>query len=251
MKKAKADIKKYIIAIVLICAVALIGYGIYSHFNTAEQKNSYSDMLSDDNIEQITDKVISSSNGECPIAVDFDKLKQINDDITAWIYCEGTPINYPVLQGIDNGEYMYNRYDKTMSTSGSIYLDYRNSADFSDLKSIIYGNNLKDSMFGSLTEYKSQEYYEKHPVIWLITPDKSYKLELIAGFQTTAASDDYSLISDEQEMKKYITDKAIKKSDFKAKGDISSFGRIIVLSTSLNDSKNESGRYIVAAGVKQ
>lgn len=250
MKKAKADIKKYIIAIVLICAVALIGCGIYSHFNGAPQENGYNNTLSDDNVEQITDEVISSSDGACPIAVDFDKLRQINEDITAWIYCEGTPISYPVLQGVDNGEYMYNRYDKTMSTSGSIYLDYRNSADFSDPKSIIYGHNLQGSMFGSLTEYKSQEYYEKHPVIWLITPDKSYELELFAGFETTADSNDYSLISDDRELKN-ITDEAIKKSDFKADCDISSFDRSIFLSTSTNDNKNESGRYIVVAGIKQ
>ena len=250
MKKSETVVKKCIIAIVIICAVILAGYGIYHHFNNVPQESEYNKALSDENIEWLRDEVISKGDGNCPITVDFDILSEINDDITAWIYCENTPISYPVLQGIDNGEYIYNRYDKTISTSGSIYLDYKNSADYSDLKSIIYAQNIDGSMFGSLPEYKAQEYYEEHPVIWLVTPDNSYQLEVIAGFETIAESDDYSLISDEQELKNYINE-ITEKSDFKTDTDISSFKKIITLSTPMNDSENEQKCYIVAAGIKE
>lgn len=250
MKKSKTDVKKCIIAIIIICAVILAGYGIYHHLSNTPQESEYNKALSDENIEWLRDKAISKNDGDCPVAVDFDILNEINGDITAWIYCEGTPISYPVLQGIDNGQYIYNRYDNTMSTSGSIYLDYRNSADYSDLKSIIYGQNIDGSMFSSLPEYKAQEYYEKHPVFWLITPDNSYELEVIAGFEAMAETDDYSLISDEQELKIYI-DEITEKSDFKTGTDTSSFKKIITLSTPMKDSKNEQKCYIVTAGIKQ
>lgn len=250
MKKSKTVAKKCIIVIVIICAVILAGYSVYHHFSNTPQESEYNKALSDENIEWLRDKVISKGDGDCPVAVDFDTLSEINDDITAWIYCEGTPISYPVLQGIDNGEYVYNRYDKTVSTSGSIYLDYRNNADYSDLKSIIYGHNIDGSMFGSLPEYKAQKYYEKHPAIWLITPDNSYELEVIAGFEAIAETNDYSLISDEQDLKIYI-DEITKKSDFNADTDTSSFKKIITLSTPMKDSENEQKCYIVTAGIRQ
>ena len=39
------------------------------------------------------------TSDEVPITVDFDALSKVNPDIIAWIYSEGTDINYPIVQG--------------------------------------------------------------------------------------------------------------------------------------------------------
>ena len=94
-------------------------------------------------------------------AVDFAALSEINPDIVAWIYIEGTEINYPVVQGSDNQYYLKHLFNGKWNSSGCIFLDSRNTPDFSDRHSIIYGHHMKNgTMFSGLTEYKKQEFYE-------------------------------------------------------------------------------------------
>lgn len=100
-----------------------------------------------------------------PIKVDFERLQEENKDIIAWLYCPDTEINYPVVQSKDNEYYLRRLLDGTWNIAGTLFMDYRNAADCSDLHTIIYGHNMKNNtMFGSLPKYSKQEYYEEHSV---------------------------------------------------------------------------------------
>lgn len=51
----------------------------------------------------------------------------------------------------DNEYYLHYAYNKEPNFAGSIFLDFRNHADFQDQNTILYGHNmLNGSMFGSL-----------------------------------------------------------------------------------------------------
>lgn len=133
-------------------------------------------------------------NDTAPIRIDFEALLRENADIVAWIYCPDTPINYPVVQSEDNSYYLRKAVNGTRNSAGTLFLDHRNADDFSDVNSVIYGHNMRnDSMFGTLTEYKDQEYYEQHPVIYLLTPENDYKVELFAGYTTPSDSAIYDI----------------------------------------------------------
>ena len=83
--------------------------------------------------------------------VDFSLLKQENEDIVGWIYCEGTPISYPVVQSGDNQYYLHRLINGEYNIAGSIFMDYRNNAELEDNNTIIYGHNMKNNtMFGYL-----------------------------------------------------------------------------------------------------
>ena len=115
--------------------------------------------------------------------VDFDALKAINEDIVGWIYIEDTNVNYPIVQGEDNDYYLHRLYDGTANGSGSIFMDFRNSSDFSDPHTIIYGHSMQNSsMFTNIKKYKTQEFYDQHPFALLMTPEKNYKVELFSGY---------------------------------------------------------------------
>jgi len=115
--------------------------------------------------------------------VDFEALWEINPDVVAWLYCEGTAINYPVVKGTDNEYYLRRLLDGTWNIAGSLFVDANNQPGFVDHNTIIYGHNLKDgSMFRCVAEYKKQEYYDAHPVMLLVTPEQNYEIQLFSGY---------------------------------------------------------------------
>lgn len=127
--------------------------------------------------------------GRCP-QVDLASLRTMNSDLVGWIYGPGTKINYPVVQGEDNSFYLTHMFDGKENKCGSIFMDSLNNMDFSNTNSILHGHHMKNgSMFASLAQYESQEYYDSHPVLWLVTQEKSYLVEIFTGFVTDADSD--------------------------------------------------------------
>lgn len=120
--------------------------------------------------------------GEAP-QVNFEELKTINSNLAGWIYAPGTTINYPVAQGNDNSYYLTHMFDGKKNKCGSIFMDCLNARDFSNTNSILHGHNMKNgSMFADLSKYSAPAYYETHPVMWLVTPEKTYRVEIFTGF---------------------------------------------------------------------
>lgn len=167
-----------------------------------------------------------------PIFVDFAELLAENPNIVAWIYSEGTVINYPVVQGEDNQYYVDRLPSGQYNAHGSIFLDFRNLPDLSDYNSILYGHNMvNNSMFGTLHDYQDQEYYEKHPYMWILTPDACYRLDLIAGMITPSDSDAYELFNSREELHAHL-EYALSKSFFDAgEVELDSIDHVMTLST--------------------
>lgn len=178
-----------------------------------------------------------------PIQVDFNVLADTNEDIIGWLYSEDTPINLPIVQSSDNDYYLRRMIDGTWNSSGSLFADCRNASDFSDHNTIIYGHNMKnDEMFGTLPNYEEQSYYDEHPVMWLLTPDGDYKIELVAGYVTEDTDDVYSL--DQSEEAVYATvQQVIEKSTFTTDVTIHQGDRFLTLSTCSYEYDN--ARYVL------
>jgi len=99
----------------------------------------------------------------------------------AWLYVDGTYIDYPVMQGKDNFEYLNKDPYGRFRLSGSIFLDYRNTPDLTDGFSMIYGHHMDHySMFGSLDLFATEVYFDNHREGWIATQDGMFPLELFA-----------------------------------------------------------------------
>lgn len=115
-------------------------------------------------------------------------LREISENAIAWITVDDTKIDYPVMQGADNKEYLNKDPFGKYTLSGSIFLDYRNSRDFSDSYSLLYGHHMEyGTMFGALDNFKKREYFDSHRTGQLITVGgKLYKIRFFAATMAQA-----------------------------------------------------------------
>lgn len=123
------------------------------------------------------------------LGLDFEVLEQAGSDIIGWLYCEGTVINYPVVQGRDNSYYLTHLYDGTYNRLGTIFMDVANSGTLDDHNTVLYGHHMASGrMLASIVNYKDQSYYEEHPLLYLYTPQTTYRIEVFAGVVTEGST---------------------------------------------------------------
>ena len=114
-------------------------------------------------------------------------LKELSEDCVAWISIYDTKVDYPVMQGIDNNEYLNKDPYGAYSLSGSIFLDYRNDKEFNDIYSLVYGHHMSGGfMFGALDDFEKKDFFDNHREGELIVNNKYYKIETFAFVHTDA-----------------------------------------------------------------
>ena len=181
--------------------------------------------------------------------VDFDALLEINSDVVAWVCIEDTNINYPVVQGKDNARYLAVMIDGTPNFAGSIFMDYRNEPGFTDQNTVLYGHYLENNtMFTGIKQYTSQEYYESHPDILIMTPERNYRFEIVAGYVARITDSAWQrTFSSEEEQQQWIED-AISRSCFVSAVTPEPGDRFLTLSTCSYEFHN--ARFVLVAVLK-
>lgn len=115
-------------------------------------------------------------------------LRELSDDAVAWLSVDGTAIDYPVMQGTNNSEYLNKDPYGDYSLSGSIFLDSRCAGKFRDVYSLLYGHHMDyGAMFGALDEFIKPEYFSAHRTGTLITVDgEEYTITFFAALKAQA-----------------------------------------------------------------
>ena len=130
----------------------------------------------------------------------LDDLVKINPDVAGWVTIYGTNIDYPVMRGKDDKEYLNKSATGEYSVSGSLFMSCMNSKDFSDPYTLVYGHHMDNgSMLGDLDKFKNNEAFfdnknhmrcDKEEEGVLIIQDKVWNLKVIALLNTTAYDHD-------------------------------------------------------------
>lgn len=232
---------------VLLCAAMFCysAYQLYAYWREGQASDSYTDQLVQQTVVQRQPESEPEKEKErAPIEVDFAALQAQNPDVVGWLYCEDTPINYPIAQAADNDYYLHRLLDGTDNKNGTLFMDYRNRADFSDGNTLVYGHNMKSGkMFGTLTDYRAADYYEKHPVMYLLTPQGDYKIELAAGCVVDETDAVYTAVPSDAAERQQHFDAMMRRSNFESGIELSAEDTVITLSTCSYET--ETARYVL------
>lgn len=176
--------------------------------------------------------------------IDFSALKEASPDLVGWLYCPDTVISYPLVQGKDNSYYLSHLADGSENRNGCLFMDCENRRNMSDENTLVYGHHMASGkMFACLVSYAGQEYYEAHPVVYLVTEEKDYRLELFAGYTAAVDSDAYTLrFASKGDFAAWLV--RIKgRSDFSSDVQVGEGDHIVTLSTCAYSFEN--ARYVV------
>lgn len=118
--------------------------------------------------------------------INFDALKEQNEDVCAWIKLDCLPIDYPIVRAGENkAEDYYLRRDLEgkYSTAGTVYIQKMNSVDFSDPCTVVYGHNMRNlSMFGTLKNFRDKDFFDQNEFFYIYTPHHILKYAIKSAF---------------------------------------------------------------------
>lgn len=232
-KRYKKVILNIIIYMILLLVLIYSGIKIFKWYKDKTNNNRIT--------EQIKSTVmVNEDKNKEEYVIDFNKLKEKNNETVAWIKVNNTNVEYPVVKSTNNSFYLNHSFDKSKNSAGWIFADYENKFDNTDKNIVIYGHNMRDgSMFGSLKNILSSDWYdnEENTNITLYTEngERIYKVFSIYKIE----SEDYYIkteFSNENEFEKFI-DTLKKRSIKNFNIDISKEDSILTLSTCANNNK--------------
>lgn len=169
-----------------------------------------------------------------PPSIDWGGLKAENGDIMGWIEVPAVGIQYPVLQGESNEEYLHQSVNGEWRTAGSIFLDSENSPEMTDKHSIIYGHNMRNgSMFASLRNFNEQEVYESCPYFWICTEKKDLLYRIVSVHVAVTGDESFTLFPSSIRNKDFSVwmDKETGKSQIESPVPERYIERLVTLST--------------------
>ena len=216
-----------LLMIVFVAAILISGYGIYDVW--------YVYCHADDS--RLTEFTADSP------ASQLERL-HISEGLVGWISFKDTGINFPVMQGNSNLTFLNRDPYGNFLLSGSIFLDSRNSPEFTDGYSLIYGHHMEyGKMFGALDAFLDSSYASVHRNGTLLIGRDGHRKSRLTVF-AVMRSDAKELAAFDVENPGNARDYILSHAQIKL-GELS--GNILALSTC--DGENDSMRIIIACSL--
>lgn len=153
---------------------------------TDEESRESAEKEANEENRQGGQKVLPDSDYESP--VDFSALREQNPETVGWISIReaqksGADLEYPIVQAKDNEAYLKTSFDGKKSVYGAIFLDSESQPDLCGRNNLIYGHHMKDgTMFGSLENFRQEEFFRSHSRFVIYTPQRTIYLKAVSCY---------------------------------------------------------------------
>lgn len=192
-----------IIEIILVICIIFSGYKIFDYYKSnrefekdnADYKKIVQDSSTKSEEKEGPKKELSNEEKIASYRSLYDPniVKSLNasyKNVIGRIIIEGTDIDFPIVQGKDNDFYLNHNYKNQYHVFGAVYMDYRNSNDFSDLNTVLYGHNVRSGhVFHDLVKYNDENIVNDQPYIIVDTLNERKIYEIYAVYSTSAYTD--------------------------------------------------------------
>lgn len=162
-----------VLVLIAISSLAYFGFYVYESYQTKMEQARLAHLKDNDSINAMYDQQTftkkDKTTGEEVNLVVLDEYKSLysqNKNLIGWLKIADTNIDYPVMQTGDNEYYLNHNINLKEDKNGTLFLDTACDVIKPSTNLIIYGHNMRSgNMFGSLSKYKSESYYQSHPEI--------------------------------------------------------------------------------------
>lgn len=111
-----------------------------------------------------------------------------NPQTIGYLKIDGTKIDTPVVQADNDKYYLRHDFNGSSTSYGAVFATYK--ADFKplDRNTLLYGHNMFDGeRFAALANYKSLDYFKKHPIIQFDTLFEKHQWKIYAVILTNGS----------------------------------------------------------------
>ncbi|MCQ2523968.1 MAG: class B sortase [Lachnospiraceae bacterium] len=250
-----------VVAFLLMLSVGSIAYFIVYYkdaYEVQRQAQEYADLKDDGlsqylSVEQVLKKEYTEEVVIPEILDEYKALYNKNKSLIGWIKIDGTKIDYPVMQTVNNEYYLKHNFDQKEDANGSIFLDTNCDIITGCTNMIVYGHHMKSGkMFGSLINYGSKDYYDKHDTIYFDTIYEKGKYQIMYVFRSHIYNSDeitfkyYQFIQANSETEFDSAMEEMSRLSLYDTGVTAQYGdQLLTLSTC--DYQEANGRFVVVA----
>ena len=112
-----------------------------------------------------------------------------NPQTIGYLKIDGTKIDTPVVQADNDKYYLRHDFNGKSTSYGAVFATYKANFKPFDRNTLIYGHNMFDGeRFAALANYKSLDYFKKHPVIHFDTLFEKHDWKIYAVILTNGST---------------------------------------------------------------
>ena len=164
--------------------LVFLSYGIWSLLKDKEpdaKKEVEVEIIGSEDTKELTPYIESEED-----LLLLQKYQDYNSDVVGIIRIEGTVLNHPIVQTVEDEEYyLYKDLDKKYNSHGVPFLSKDSQMEGQGSNCVVYGHNIykiSRDVFADLMGYKDVEYYKEHPVIETVSESGTRKWLIFAYF---------------------------------------------------------------------